>query len=151
MSSNEPLNINLRSLPREGLNVETTLNGSFFRHLDQQEITDGHVAATISVRESAGSLFRIHIKAEGSVIVPCDCCLDDLEIPVEAEDTLQVAYEDELPEPTDEVTAIPASQVAYDLSWDIYETILLALPLQRKHRSGECNEDVAKYIAGPDE
>ena len=58
-------------------------------------------------------------------------------------DRVKVAYRDDNDEAIDaDLTVIPYSQLNYDMAWDIYELILLNLPLRRIHSEGECNADM---------
>ncbi len=72
---------------------------------------------------------------EGSVTVACDRCLEDLDIPVET------SFEESYVPEGDEL----------DLSQDVYDFICIALPLQRVHPEGECNQETVKFLSKDEE
>lgn len=43
----------------------------------------------LDVKKTMG-IYVLNFHIEGSVVVPCDRCLDDMELPVETDDTLKV-------------------------------------------------------------
>lgn len=148
MSSSETITIDLRNLANAPIDLQLTLGDSYFAALDQEEILGGEVSVAISAKAMAGDSFLIRVSAEGEVRVPCDRCLEELTLPVETTEQMALRYGDET-EAADEaydVTVIPFSARTYDLSWDIYEFIALALPLQRTHADGECPEEMTQYI-----
>ena len=46
---------------------------------------------------------------------------------------------------------LEANNPCYDLSWQLYEIIETALPMQRVHAEGECNKDMVSYIMTTDD
>ena len=148
MPSSETITIDLRKATEAPLDLQHTLGDSFFAALDQDEILGGEVRIGIKVKAAAADSFAISIKAEGQVVVPCDRCLEDVTIPISTEARMALRYgeEDEEGNGSADVTVIPFTATTYDLGWDIYEFIALALPLQRVHPDGECNEEITQYI-----
>ncbi len=146
MQSDNLLNINLArvSETHESINVE--LSDRFFANLEQEEISSGDVVVGISVRASAGNIYKVQIKAKGTVVVACDRCLDPLRLEVDVQDVLHVKDAD--PEDSDdaEMLYLEAGSNTYDFSWGVYEIIETSLPLQRIHPEGECNAEMEGYI-----
>lgn len=151
MQSGNLLNINLTRVTEAPLCLNIELTDRFFADLEQEEISGGEVHAIITVRASAGNIYNVHIELSGKVTVPCDRCLDPLDLPVEVTETIKI--KDSEPEDNDnpEIKYLTASSLSYDLSWDIYEIIATSLPMQRTHAEGECNKEVVSYIMGDDE
>lgn len=148
MSSSETITIDLRKATVAPIDLQQTLGDSFFAALDQEEILGGEMSVDVHVKAAAADSFRISVKAKGQVSVLCDRCLEEVTLPVEAEEQMTLRYGDEADAQDDgyDVTVIPFTATTYDLSWDIYEFIALALPLQRTHADGECNENMTQYI-----
>ena len=63
----------------------------FFDSYDNSEILAADIDIEVSV-EKSGRYLGVDCGLEGSVIVECDRCLDDLELPVETQVSLSVKY-----------------------------------------------------------
>ena len=148
MPSSETITIDLRKATDAPLDLQQTLGNDFFAALDQDEILGGEVRVGIKVKAAAADSFAVRITAEGQVIVACDRCLEELTLPIHTEAQMTLRYGDDNEDFNDsaDVTVIPFTATTYDLGWDIYEFITLALPLQRVHPDGECNEEMTQYI-----
>lgn len=142
MSTNDSHIVNLRQVERDDAHLHFHLNDTFFRALEQDEILGGSVEVDVVVRFGAADTFTFSYTLSGQVSVPCDRCLDPVLLSVEVNDRLKVAYRDNDEAIDADLTVIPYSQLNYDMAWDIYELLLLNLPLQRIHSSGECNADM---------
>lgn len=142
MSTNDSHIVNLRQVERDDAHLHFHLNDAFFSALEQDEILGGSVEVDVVVRFGAADTFTFSYTLSGQVSVPCDRCLDPVLLSVEVNDRLKVAYRDNDEAIDADLTVIPYSQLNYDMAWDIYELLLLNLPLQRIHSSGECNADM---------
>lgn len=147
MFMRETLTIDLRKVLAAPLSLQQTLGDDYFAALEQEEILGGRVEVEVKVKATTTDTFDISLRAKGEATVACDRCLEPLSLPVEAKAqfTLRCTESEADTDDTD-VIAIPFTATTYDLSWDIYETIALALPLQRVHAEGGCNEEVTRYI-----
>lgn len=135
------MTVNLKEVLRNDNLLTMHLDDAFFHGLDQNEITGGDVDVTLKVNAGVGDLYHFNYKMKGQVRVFCDRCLEIVTLPVEFQDTVDVAHGD----PDDdngETIIIPFSQLTYDTAWDMYELIDVHLPLQRVHPDGECNPDM---------
>ena len=123
----------------------------FFESFENSEILDSELVVSARV-EKSGRYLGIDCDVEGTVVVECDRCLDELEMPVEVEIRLSVKYGDE--ESSDEhhegereVIFIPETDAEFDMSQIIYDYVCLALPMQRVHEDGECNPEAMKRLS----
>ena len=123
----------------------------FFESFENSEILDSELVVSARV-EKSGRYLGIDCDVEGTVVVECDRCLDELEMPVEVEIRLSVKYGDE--ESSDEhhdgereVIFIPETDAEFDLSQIIYDYVCLDLPMQRVHEEGDCNPDAMAHLA----
>lgn len=148
MSSCEIITIDLRKATNAPIDLQLTLGDTYFAALDQEEILGGEVEVKLHVKATAGDSFRIDVSINGQVRVICDRCLEELTLPVTADETITLRYGDAATEQDEayDVIVIPFTANTYDLSWDVYEFIALALPLQRTHDEGQCNEEMTQYI-----
>ena len=127
----------------------------FFDAFENSEILDAHLDADVVV-EKSGRYIGVDCDVRGVVVVECDRCLDELEMPVDVEIRLSVKYGDEEtseePQPGErEVIFIPETEAELDLSQIIYDYVCLSLPMQRIHEEGECNPEVMKHYGAPAE
>ena len=89
MNKTASLNIDLSLLP-EGVNeYHYMLDDAFFSELDQQTILGGNIEADVRMFV-VGEEVKLTLALKGEVSVPCDRCLDPVEMPVEAEDELEI-------------------------------------------------------------
>jgi uncharacterized metal-binding protein YceD (DUF177 family) len=145
MTCDITLPVDFFAAARDNQPCQFTLNDAFFEHLEQEEILGGDLIARISVRESAGGRFTARAHVEGSVRTRCDRCLEAVTFPIMADDSWVFSYAAD--EMEDEGDVIPLETTApYDLAWNIYETIALALPLQRVHKDGDCDPDMLSRL-----
>lgn len=135
------MTVNLKEALRDDTPLAFHLDDAFFEALEQNEITGGDVDVTLRIKAGAGDLYHFNYTMKGEVRVLCDRCLEEVTLPVELRDTVDIAHGD----PDDdngETIIIPFSQLTYDTAWDMYELIDVYLPLQRVHPDGECNPDM---------
>ena len=70
--------------------------------------------------------------------MPCDRCLDEMSQPIAADNRLAVKLGAEYSDGDDLVT-IDENEGILDVSWFIYEFIVLAIPIKHVHEPGLCN------------
>ena len=124
----------------------------FFETFGTEEIIDADIDVSVTV-EKSGRYLGADCEIDGSVVVACDRCLEDLRMPVETDVLLSVKFGDEESsedhqEGEREIVFVPEGEAELDLSQIIYDYVCLALPMQRHHAEGECNPDAVRYLAG---
>ena len=82
---------------------------------------------------------------EGSVTLPCDICLDDMEQEVLSDNHLVAKLGDDYSEEDDEVT-VPENEGILNVAWFIYQFIEFAIPLRHVHAPGKCNPAMMKVL-----
>ena len=102
----------------------------FFEQFGNTDILAADLDVTAKV-VNHGATVDVECSVEGKVTVPCDRCLDDLELDVETNFSEVYTPEDS----------------SLDLSQDIYDYVCTALPLQRVHPEGECNPVTIKFLS----
>ena len=122
-------------IPVKGLKAgknafEWHLDGEFFGIFENQDIRSADLTAAVTV-DVDGSEMTVDCAVDGSVTVPCDRCLEDLEIPV------HTSFQSDEYDPAQDL----------DLSQDIYDYVCLSLPMLKVHPDGECNGDTVKYLS----
>ncbi len=154
MSKFESYNIVLKNLTADTPHtVEYTLDDVFFQKIDSPEVQRGNVKAVVGVRKR-GDVFELAFQLNGFILVPCDRCLDDMELPISYQENLLVKMGDKFSE-EGETVIIPESEGAINVAWFLYEFIILNIPLKHVHAPGMCNKamisKLKKHIARTDE
>ena len=113
------------------------LDDAFFAAIEAPEIQKGHLCVTLDVKKGIG-VYHLSFHTEGQVTVPCDRCLDDMEMEVMTDNRLDVKlgadYRDD-----ETCVTVPEEDGYIDVAWFLYEFIELSLPMQHVHAPGECN------------
>lgn len=129
--------IDLLSSGLGGKTFEYEIGDDFFAEIEGL-IQRGSIHTTV-VCLSAGSVYKFRIHSIGTVIVPCDRCLADLELRIETADDLNVKLGSEYADDGDCVI-VPESEGYLDLAQFIYEFIALSMPMTCCHEPGKCDD-----------
>ena len=136
--------IGLHGLNEGVNNLSFKLDNGYFEAIEADDIREGLLEVTMQI-DRKGSLFEVTYNVEGTVVVPCDICLDDMEQPVAGDNRLVVKFGKEYSEDDDLVT-IDEDEGVLDVSWFIYETIVLNIPIKHVHAPGKCNRDMMEAL-----
>lgn len=132
--------IELKNMTENSADYEFSLTNQFFADIDAPEIQKGKLQVQLNVRKTMG-VYVLTFHIEGSVIVPCDRCLDDMELAVATDDTLKVklgeTFSDE-----DDMVIVPEEDGYINVAWFMYEFIALSLPMKHVHAPGKCNKSM---------
>ena len=132
-----------------------TAGKEFFESFENTEVLDAELNISV-VAEKSGRYLGVDATVVGYLVVECDRCLDDLQIPTDVTVRLSIKYgmeesSDEHHEGEREVIFIPEDNAEFDMSQIIYDYVCLSLPMQRVHEDGECNPDTMKYYCGEEQ
>ena len=144
MKSLEMLKIDLKSLTDEETTLSFDLDDTYFAALDGADVKKGSLHVSVSIRKATG-FFELLFHTVGTVIVPCDRCLDDMEQPVETDNRLIVKFGSEYSE-EDDIIVVPEDEGILDASWIIYEFVALVIPIRHVHAPGKCNPAMTKAL-----
>ena len=137
MCSLESFKIDLKGLKEDVTVLEYNLDEQFFKAMDSTEVNGGDVQVSVSIRKATG-FFELHLHIRGTVAVPCNLCLDDMDQSVETTHRLVVKFGAENSE-EDDVVTVDEDEGILNLSWLVYELIVLAIPIRHVHAPGKCN------------
>lgn len=129
--------IDLLSSRLEGSTFEFNIGDDFFADIDGL-LQRGDIHTTVECL-SAGTFFNFQIHSVGTVVVPCDRCLSDLELRIETTDVLCVKLGDDYSDEGDCVI-VPEAEGYLDLAQFIYEFIALSMPMTHCHEPGKCDD-----------
>ncbi|MBO7580823.1 MAG: DUF177 domain-containing protein [Bacteroidaceae bacterium] len=136
--------IDLLSSGLGGKTFEYDLSDDFFAEMEGL-IQRGSIHTTVACL-SAGSVYKFQIHSVGTIIVPCDRCLSDLELRIETTDDLNVKLGDEYADEGDCVV-VPEAEGYLDLAQFIYEFIALSMPLTCCHEPGKCDDAMMQELS----
>ena len=127
-----------------------TAGKEFFDSFGNSDIIDASVSVALEV-EKSGQFIGIDCSLDGYMTVECDRCLADLRLPVAVSVKMSVKFGDEAAEILEgddnrEIIYVPSADSDLDMSQIIYDYSCLALPMQRVHPDGECDQDVVSRI-----
>ena len=71
----ELLKIDLKGLKEEETSLDFDLDDRYFEALDGAETRRGSLHVSVSIRKATG-FFEFNFHTAGTVIIPCDRCLD---------------------------------------------------------------------------
>ena len=149
MCSLEQFKIDLKALTEEVTSLAFQLDDSYFGALSDAEIKGGSLHVSGSIRKAVG-FFELLFDISGTVRIPCDRCLDDMDQPVETQLRLVAKLvASELaagPPDEDDIVMVDERDGVLDLSWFIYESIALAVPIQHVHQPGDCNDAMMRVL-----
>ena len=120
------------------------LDDAFFGALDDAEVKRGSLHVSVSIRKASG-FYEFLFHTAGTIIIPCDRCLDDMELPVETDNRLVVKLGSEYSE-EDDIIVVPENEGILYISWFIYEFVALVIPIKHVHAPGKCNPAMTKAL-----
>lgn len=136
--------VELRSLKKFPHLEQFTVGDEFFDD-EKPDIEGGNLNVEVEVRK-LGEGYSLDISLAGTVKVTCDRCLGVLEMPVEADMQLRAKDDDGLEYDDEDLVLMNPADTGVDIEWNIYEMAELALPIQRVHDEGECDEQMAEVL-----
>lgn len=144
MSKFSQYNIVLKDITNETRLFEFDLDDTFFKKIDSPEVQTGNIKAKVSVQKKL-STYELRFEISGSVSIPCDRCLDNMEQPIHYKEKLQVKFGDKFSE-ENEIVIVPEYEGAINIAWFLYEFIVLNIPIKHVHPIGECNKTMVTKL-----
>lgn len=112
--------------------------------MESADIHDADLQVKLTVTHKH-DIYDLAFKVIGTVTLICDRCLDDLIQPIEADYEIAVKYGDDYSE-TDELLIIPESDNWLNVSYMIFDTASLAIPVKHVHPLGKCNRAMSALL-----
>lgn len=142
-------------IPFKGLKVGShsfvyDIDDTFFDDYENSEITKGKIHIEVDL-EKRTNMLELYFSIEGTVMVTCDRCLDEFEMPIANEANLFVKFGDASEEQTDEIIVLSHNEFELDIAQYIYEFVHLSLPYKRVHPddangNSTCNKEMLKKL-----
>ncbi len=143
MSNLEPYKIDLQQLKEGITDLCFTLDDTFFTEVETSEVLRGQVDAALSIRKTE-NYYRLKAHLEGIIVIPCDRCLDDMELPIatDAETSIDIDAKEMYLEQSIQID----EENVIDIAWWLYENVALVIPIQHVHETGKCNVAMIKAL-----
>ncbi len=144
MGKFDQYNISLKGLKSGSQTYEFDLDNEYFKKIDSPEVQQGNVKVKLVVGKNA-SLYELSFDVNGTVQVPCDRCLDDMDLAIQHKEKLQVKFGENFSEEGD-IVIVPELEGAINIAWFLYEFIVLNIPIKHVHAPGECNKTMVSKL-----
>lgn len=124
---------------------EYLLDNQFFTNIGGEDIQKGKINTRLTIHKR-GNVFDLSFTFNGILIIPCDRCLDDMDLPIETSAHLIVKLGKDYSEESDEIVVIPETEGIINLAWFLYEFVALAIPIKHVHAPGKCNKQMTSKL-----
>ena len=135
----------LKSLPKGTHEFEYHLDKQFFTNMESPDVRDADVDVKLAVTFK-NDVYDLAFTINGTVVVPCDRCLDDLTLDIDTTYGIKVKYGDDYREDSDDLMEIPESDNTLNVAYMIYDTVSLAIPIKHVHPLGKCNRAMSSLL-----
>lgn len=126
----------------------------FFAKFENCEVLDAGLDVDVNVVKTVSAV-DLDVEIKGSITVACDRCSNPVAMPVATSGRfrLRPGGSSAPLEDSQEEVFLDEGSDELDLSQEIYDYSLLALPLKRIHKEGECDKVALDYLSkgSPDE
>jgi uncharacterized metal-binding protein YceD (DUF177 family) len=112
--------------------IDFEIDKEFFEKVEESEVKEGSLIANVEMDKRSSHLDML-IKVSGSVRISCDRCLEMFSQPVYSNNRLLVKFGKSIEEIDPDILSLPPDTCELDLQQQIYEFIILALPIKRVH------------------
>ena len=153
MEDKKSFKIDYHTLSEGKHNISFSIDTEMFSAMNNGVIHGGECVIDIDLTKSL-SLLRLDVKINGIVIVDCDRCLEELPLPIRFDGVLFVKITNSIEgseflidDKTEDTMLLNPLVEELDITDYIFDSVMLALPLQRIHPEDEegesgCNSDM---------
>lgn len=121
------------SVLKDGRHIyDFVIGNDFFKKFEESEVREGKLEVLVDL-DKRSSHFDLVVKIRGKVKICCDRCLKKFFHSIVYENRFLVKYGEIWDIDDPDIITIPADENELDLNQYIYESIHLALPIQRFH------------------
>lgn len=136
--------IDIKGLKEEISSYSYTLDNAFFEAIDAPDVRSGNLRCDLTVKKATG-YYELCFHTEGTVRIPCDRCLEDMDQPICTDNRLVVKLGKEYSE-DDNLLTISEDEGTLDVAWLIYEFIAVSIPVRHAHAEGECDMKMMELL-----
>ncbi|MDR1632096.1 MAG: DUF177 domain-containing protein [Dysgonamonadaceae bacterium] len=137
--------VDLKGMQEDVQNYEYSLDNQFFINVSGEDVQKGRINVKLTVTKRKG-FFDFAFVLSGVAVIPCDRCLEDMDLLIETTAHLVVKFGKDYAEESDEIVVIPESEGVINLAWFLYEFVALAIPIKHIHAPGKCNKQMTSKL-----
>ena len=137
--------VELASLRDGKYTQEFECDTPFFKNMENGDVVNSDVKVHLDLTSRNG-LYDLAFTLKGVVQVPCDRCLDPIDIEIDTTYNIKVEYGDAYDDASDDLLIIPTSNSYLNVAYMLYDTILLSIPMRHVHPLGKCNRAMAAAL-----
>ncbi|MBQ8773228.1 MAG: DUF177 domain-containing protein [Muribaculaceae bacterium] len=135
----------LKVMPVGSQEFDYQLDKQFFVDMESADIHDAELDVHVVVTNN-GVAYDLNIGIKGEVTLLCDRCLDSLPWVVDTDYHIMVKYGEDYNDDSDDLLVIPESDNYLNVSYMIYETVVLSIPIKHTHPKGQCNRAMSDML-----
>lgn len=128
----------LKSMPIGSQEFDYHLDKQFFINMESSDVHGADLNVRLTV-ENRGEMYDLTFVITGEVTLICDRCLDNMQHEIDTTYHITVKYGAGYNDDSDTLLEIPESDNYLNVSYMIYDTVELAIPLKHVHAPGKCN------------
>ncbi len=121
------------------------IDSTFFKNMENPDILSADIHVHLDM-EKKHEAYDCTFHCQGKLQVPCDRCLDPLDMDVDTTYHIVIKYGDNYDDASDDVLVIPYADSYLNVAYLLYDTILLTIPLRHVHPLGKCNRAMAAVL-----
>ena len=145
MGKFEKYRIDLKGMKENHAHYDFLLDNAFFAAIDSPELQKGKVTVQVDVKKTAQA-FELSFNSQGTVVVLCDRCLDEMDQEISSTDKIFVKFGAEYADEGDNLIIVPEDEGDINVAWIMYEYIALAIPMKHVHAPGKCNKTMSGIL-----
>lgn len=137
--------VQLAQLPDGHFEQDFVCDTEFFKNMEHPSIHNADVKVHLDL-EKRHDVYDCTFHCKGTVQVPCDRCLDLMDIDIDTEYHIMVKYGETFNDESDDILEIPFSNPYLNVAYMLYDTIVLGIPMRCVHPLGKCNRAMAAAL-----
>ena len=131
MDKMEIFKVNLKGMKEQTAACDFILDDEFFQSIGSENVKKGALSAHLDVVKAAAS-YELTFHIQGNVVLPCDVCLEDMQLPIDTHNSVVVRLGEEYDDDGDMIT-IPQDDG-------------FAIPIRHVHIPEECNQEMLSRL-----
>ncbi len=148
MKELRPYDIKFTGLKNGKHQFNYEIDKSFLDRFPYNEVEDCKVDVDVEMNKS-DTMLEFSIKSKGTVKVPCDISNELYDQQIEGDFDFIVKFGEEYNDEREDLIIIPYGDFSYNVAQQIYENIVLNIPLKKVHpdiKSGKMHTKAQEYI-----
>ena len=138
-------NLPLKTLSAGTHEFNYKLDKQFFADMEYADVRDADLDVHLKVVYH-NDIYSLNFVIKGSITMLCDRCLDDLVIAIDTTYDINVEYGDDYNDESDDLLIIPSSDNNLNVSYMLFDTVVLVIPIKHVHPMGKCNRQMSALL-----